>query len=240
MANNRYRQIDPTKLPGEFLLVYLRLATGSSLIQNFASRNAFYTFDDYEVKSTGLSFIEDFIETERYSYDKELDLVVSQKLRTYHTVCPVHTYYMKQYCYKEPANRAILAIFPRWSAAQATLTWEMTLMHSSMINHEVIQFLTTSWGSSDTILKSFFDKSSFDAESANSGKLHHYVPSRVLRHENEYEIQAHLTNEEVTFLKSDSVKFSPSKCKWFTIVDNGVSEGYSIFQSSPGTDDIKF
>lgn len=36
------------------------------------------------------------------------------------------------------------------------------------------------------------------------------------------------------------MRFSPSKCKWFTIVDKGVSEGYDIFQVSPGTDDIIF
>ena len=115
MADSRYRQIDPTKLPGELLLVYLRLATGSSLIENFAARNPFNTFEDVNVEIKQLTFVEDFIETEKYSYDKQLDLVVSQKLRTYHTVCPVHTYYMKQYCYNEPVNQAVLAIFPIWS-----------------------------------------------------------------------------------------------------------------------------
>lgn len=193
------------------MLVYLRLATGSYLIENFASRNNFYVFDDFKVETNQLTFVEDFIETEKYSYDTKLDLVVSQKLRTYHTVCPVHTYYMKQYCYKEPVNQAVLAIFPIWSETSNTLTWEMTLVHSSVINHEVIQFLTDSWSSDDSILNDFFQKS--------DSHLDHYVPASVLRHESEYEVKAELTNEEVTFLMSDTVKFSPSKCKWFTVVD---------------------
>ena len=44
----------------------------------------------------------------------------------------------------------------------------------------------------------------------------------------------------MTFLKKSEIRFSPSKCKWFTVVEKGVSEGYDIFQVSPGTDDIKF
>ena len=92
--NNRYRQVDPTKLPAEDLLVYLRMATGSSVIDNFAARNQFYKWDGFEVNLNAVSFVEDFMETEKYSYVAELDVVVSQKSRTYHTVCPVHTYYM--------------------------------------------------------------------------------------------------------------------------------------------------
>jgi len=91
------------------------MATGSSLIDNFAARNVFYNFDGFSIEQNGLSYKEDFIETEKYSYDKLLDLVVSQKSRTYHTVCPVHTYFMNQYCYSEPVNKAYLSIFPQWN-----------------------------------------------------------------------------------------------------------------------------
>lgn len=76
LSNNRYRQIDPTKLPAEELLVYLRLATGSSLIENFAAKNIYYTFDGFDLQLKDLSFKEDFIETEKYSYDASRDLVV--------------------------------------------------------------------------------------------------------------------------------------------------------------------
>lgn len=82
------------------------------MIENFAARNPYYRFDNIMLEQSQLAFIEDFIETDKYMYDKKLDLVVGKKIRTYHTVCPVHTYYMKQYCYNEPVNQAILAIFP--------------------------------------------------------------------------------------------------------------------------------
>ena len=68
----------------------------------------------------------------------------------------------------------------------------------------------------------------------------HNIPSSVLRHESKYEVKAELTNEELTFLKSDTVQFSPSKCKWFTVVGEGVSDGYRVLEVSPGTEDIKF
>jgi len=76
LSNNRYRQIDPSKLANDELLVYLRLATGSSLIWNFASESKSTKSYDLGLKTSGLSFLEDFIETERYSYDSKLDLVV--------------------------------------------------------------------------------------------------------------------------------------------------------------------
>ena len=135
------------------------MATGSSLMDNFAARNDFYTFDGFNVQQRGLSYQEDFIETEQYSYDSQLDLVISQKSRTYHTVCPVHTYYMKQYCYSEPVNKAVLAVFPQWNEQSSTLGWELTLVHSSVINQEVIKFLTDSWSSTDSILNEFLEQS---------------------------------------------------------------------------------
>ncbi len=63
---------------------------------------------------------------------------MQETIRTYHTVCPVHTYYMNQYCYNEPVNQAVLAIFPRWNEAATKLDWEMTLVYSSVINQELI------------------------------------------------------------------------------------------------------
>lgn len=92
--------------------------------------------------------------------------------------------------------------------------------------------MTDEWTTTDTILNDFLSES--------TSRLLHQVPSTILRHESEYELTASLTNDELTFLKSSSVKFSPSKCKWFTVVERGVSEGYDIFQVSPGTEDIVF
>ena len=87
------------------------------MIDNFAARNQFYNQVDFSIQLNDLSYIEDFIEQEKYSYEPELDAVVAKRVRTYHTVCPVHSYYMNQYCYNEPVNLAVLAIFPAWDEA---------------------------------------------------------------------------------------------------------------------------
>ncbi len=138
---------------------------------------------------------------------------------------------MNQYCYKEPVNQAVLAIFPRWNEAAVRLDWEMTLVYSSVINQELIQFLTDSWSSDDPILNNQLQK--------KENSLDHLVPSNVLRHEAEYSISASLSNEELTFLKSAKVNFNPSKCKWLSVKDYGVNEGYSVLEISPGSEDIK-
>lgn len=230
LLNNRYRQVDPMHLEKDLLLTYLRLATGSSLISNFAEKNVHYTFTGTDVQTNKLSFVEDFIEAEKYSYDKTLDKVVSQMVRTYHTVCPVHTYFMKNYCYSEPVNKAVLGIFPRWSLSANTLNWEITLVYSSVINTDVIKFLSDNWSSEDMILDQFFKE--------QGSSLEHVVPGNILRHESEYKISASLSNEEMTFIGSTNVNFSPSKCKWMDIVGKGVSRGYDILELSPGTEDI--
>lgn len=108
----------------------------------------------------------------------------------------------------------------------------MTLVHSSVINREVMKFLTDSWSSTDSILNDFIEQS--------TTKMFKQVPSTILRHESEYQLQASLTNDELTFLKKSEIRFNPSKCKWFTILEKGVSEGYDIFEVSPGKEDIKF
>ncbi len=77
----------------------------------------------------------------------------------------------------------------------------------------------------------------FLAKKENS--LDHLISSDILRHEAEYSISASLSNEELTFLKSAQVRFNPSKCKWLTVKDFGVNEGYTVLQISPGSDDIK-
>ena len=124
----------------------------------------------------------------------------------------------------------MLAIFPRWNEAAVRLDWEMTLVYSSVINQDLIQFLTDSWSSDDPILNSFFAK--------KENSLDHLVPSNILRHESEYQLDASLSNEELTFLKSASISFNPSKCKWLTVKDFGVNEGYTVFEISPGSGDI--
>ena len=234
LANNRYRQIDPTKLTASQILVYLRLATGSSLIENFAQHSEGFREYEFNLRTGGLSFTEDFIEQERYSYDAALDLVVSKKMRTYHTVCPVHTYFMNQFCYNEPVNQVVLGIFPKWNEDADRIDWFFTIAYSSVINQEVMQFLSESFRSDDQILGSYL------AKDLNSQKLDHLIPSSILRHESTYSVSASLTNEELTFFKEKTVKFVPSKCKWLQVVGSDATESYRILEVSPGTADLEF
>ena len=90
--------------------------------------------------------------------------------------------------------------------------------------------MTDSWSSDDPILNNYLQK--------KENSLDHLVPSNVLRHEAEYSISASLSNEELTFLKSAKVDFNPSKCKWLSVKDYGVNEGYTVLEISPGSDDI--
>ena len=46
------------------------------MIENFAAKNIYYNFDGFDLQLKDLSFKEDFIETEKYSYDAQRDLVV--------------------------------------------------------------------------------------------------------------------------------------------------------------------
>ena len=114
--NWRHRQIDPNYLEPDLLLTYLRLATGSAEIENFMKIRADYTFEETNPTLKQVSFVEDFVDEEKYTYDSIQDKVIPQIIRTYHTVCPVHTYYMDDYCYSEPVNQCILAAFPSWNA----------------------------------------------------------------------------------------------------------------------------
>ena len=62
----------------------------------------------------------------------------------------------------------------------------------------------------------------------------------MLRHESEYTLAASLSNDERTFFREQTVKFVPSKCKWFEVVGGGVTDAYTIYDESPGTADVSF
>ena len=69
--NSRYNQVDPMKLEAEQLLSYFRLASGSSLLNNFAERNPYYDFEDTDIELSDVGFVEDFVEQKRYMYNKK-------------------------------------------------------------------------------------------------------------------------------------------------------------------------
>ena len=76
LLNWRSRQIDPTYLESGALLTYLRLATGSASIENFAESHPDYTFMDTSPTLKQVSFVEDYVDEEKYTYDAGLEKVV--------------------------------------------------------------------------------------------------------------------------------------------------------------------
>lgn len=112
----------------------------------------------------------------------------------------------------------------------------MTLLHSSVISSEVLQFLVDQWSTDDDIVNNYLTT---QKSASKNGSLGHVLPSNILRHESEYKVTAELTNDETTFINSVNAKFIPSKCKWMTVVDGGVNKGYKVFETSPGSEDIQ-
>jgi len=84
---------------------------------------------------------------------------------------------MKQYCYNEPVNQAILGIFPAWDPQTKQLDWEFSLEYTSTINTDLIYFLNAKWSSTDSIVDKII--------SANKSTLKYMIPSKALRHESE-------------------------------------------------------
>jgi hypothetical protein len=134
IVSKRYSQVDPLNLPEETLLSYYRLATGSTQLDNFAARNPYYTFTKEAPEHSGLVFVNDFVEVKKYMYDKKERTVIAAMVRTYHTVCPLYTYFMDQFCYNAPVNKAKLAVFPIWESRSQSLNWQISLLYSSVID----------------------------------------------------------------------------------------------------------
>jgi hypothetical protein len=76
LKNWRNRQLDPKYLESGTLLTYLRLATGSSKIENFAQSHPDYAFEETEPTLKETSFVEDFMDEEKYTYDAALQKVI--------------------------------------------------------------------------------------------------------------------------------------------------------------------
>jgi hypothetical protein len=135
----RYRQIDPTLSDNtDRLLIYLRLASGTPDFQNFADNNKANKYQATNFQSNGLSFVPEYFQTVSYIYDVVKAKVVQRSDRTYHTVCPLYTYYLDKYCYSHPINKLALTITPIWNTQSKALDWELSVMESSLIDTAII------------------------------------------------------------------------------------------------------
>ena len=126
-----------------------------------------------------------------------------------------------------------MGVFPIWDEDSSTLSWELSLVYSSVINRDIFQFLKETWNTDDIILQDFF-------EQPQLVPLSRLVPSGNFRHNAQYHIQVQFTNEQQTFFNSDEIFFVPSKCRWMEIIDGGVQSGFKLYENSPGNSDISF
>lgn len=202
LSQHRYSQINPsdTSNAGR-LLAYVSLSSGSFEFQNLVSptASAFLT--------NNLTLVPDSFDSASFYYDVVKEKVFEKKERTYHTVCPLSTYYLDRYCYSEPLNELVLTVTPVWNKLTAQNDWLLSVLDSPAIDSSILQSLMITWMSSDSILQTFFENL--------QGQPSLTVPANRLRHESEYEISVTVANEQQTFSDTQSIKFVPSKCTWF-------------------------
>jgi hypothetical protein len=120
----RSHQLDPTFKKNENLFHYLRLVSADNFAiqRNFARFNPnpkfnFKNRDKYLhiVKLYGYNFVSDFsVQKINTTATKVWENIYKTEL-VYHVVCPLHTYLVKNKCYREPFNRIDLAVFPKWN-----------------------------------------------------------------------------------------------------------------------------
>ena len=114
-------------------MTYLRLASGVKDFRNFADTNRRNAYDKTTFLYNGITLVSDYFDSVTYFYDQAKRRVLPRTDRSYHTVCPLSTYYLDQFCYSEPINQLELTIFPVWNSATKSVDWELSLLHSSAI-----------------------------------------------------------------------------------------------------------
>jgi|688.fasta_scaffold83604_1 hypothetical protein len=85
---------------------------------NFADINPLNQYSKTMVTTSGVTFVQEYLKSITYYYDVVRAKVLSRADKTYHTVCPLFTYYQNKYCYAEPVNKLIMTLFPLWNNAK--------------------------------------------------------------------------------------------------------------------------
>ena len=233
ISSMRYRQIDPTLVPEGTLSSYYRLASGSYNADNFATLVQNYNFTDSDTNLSDFDLVPEFSYQDIFEYDINVGDVVARRGEIYHTVCPLYTYYSKGKCYKEPVNELKMTVFPAWSEEDQKLNWELSTVHSSLIDQTLLGSLQESWRSADPIVSS-------DLQDVNQEPFKKLVSADLLRQEATYPIQATLENYERTFYIDEKINFVPSKCKWFEVLGSDAKSSFREIEISPGVTDITF
>jgi len=59
----------------------------------------------------------------------------------FHTICPVYTYRKNNFCYNNPINEVVIAVFPSWNETDNQLYWLFTAEHTTTISQDVMSQL---------------------------------------------------------------------------------------------------
>lgn len=161
------------------------------------------------------------------------------KQRRYHAVCPPFTYYKQGYCYNEPVNKPIFAVFPFWrDHSGGDLFWLLTVEHSNFITKDVVSQLSVQLNSYDVTLNSVLTDELSENEEDDIEVPYFYVTSKWLRQENLYDIVALITDGNFEIYKT--LSFIPSKCRWFVLVNSDSYSTIEKLEHLPGEKDITF
>jgi hypothetical protein len=97
----------------------------------------------------------------------------------------------------------------------------LTVEQSNLLAEGVLEMLTVEMGvDNDNALDYVFADSQLQYGSEPSVLL----PASFLRHENEYELYALVTNGELR--QYETLKFTPNQCRWYEVVDSDTMSGY--------------
>ena len=142
IENWRYRQVDPTKTGSRTLQSYFRLASGTTKPYNLAQNSPNYNFTNTAAVLTSATLLEDSqTKTEYVLVPNTLATYLPVEVPTYHTVCPLYTYFSDFYCYSDPINQLKLTVLPSLDPRNNTLFWTFSVSYSSAIDQKLMQML---------------------------------------------------------------------------------------------------
>lgn len=104
------------------------------------------------IQVNNVTWAQEYFQTVGYLYDSVKAKVQEKTERTYHTVCSLYTFYLDQYCYSEPINELVLAVYPVWNRAAGQLDWQLTVIDSPTIDQSIIPSLSIDWHANDWLL----------------------------------------------------------------------------------------
>ena len=110
------------------------MASGNMALFNMAEIANGYTFKNTNAMLNNVSLKPEYSTRNDYTYDETSERYVAYPVKTYHTVCPLYTYFHANYCYSEPINQLILTVIPEWENLTERIKWTFSILHGSSID----------------------------------------------------------------------------------------------------------